>query len=127
MLIIPMHSSAILNHLFHTSFLVASRSCLFSKLPQMLIDTGGWHQTVQDVPGHLLTFDGVLCRKHKRQRSVEGDTISLANGEQTSPASSNAGVSPSSSFGSTKHLIAGAPPLPVMPCTFLLRDCSLCC
>ncbi|KAL3148265.1 hypothetical protein ABBQ38_013732 [Trebouxia sp. C0009 RCD-2024] len=47
-------------------------------------------------------------KKHKRQRSVENGTIISANGQQSSPPSSTAGgISPTTSLGSTKKLIAG--------------------
>lgn len=58
----------------------------------------------------LTAVAGFCFRKHKRQKSVEGDTISLTNGQHNSPPPSDSAVSRSSSFGSTKQLIAGKNP-----------------
>jgi len=54
----------------------------------------------------MLELPPLTCRKHKRQRSVEADTCGIGpNREQDSRAAS--GVSRSSSFSSTKQLVAG--------------------
>lgn len=54
----------------------------------------------------MLELSPSTCRKHKRQRSVEADTRGIGpNREQDSRTAS--GVSRSSSFSSTKQLVAG--------------------
>ena len=92
----------------------------------------------------MLELSPLTCRKHKRQRSVDTDTRGIGpNREQDSRAAS--GVSRSSSFSSTKQLVAGTcrvcicdlqcnPSVPVMTacaaapqticCNVCLSDCS---
>ncbi len=54
----------------------------------------------------MLELHPLACRKHKRQKSVEADTRGIGpNREQDVRAAS--GVSRSSSFSSTKQLVAG--------------------
>ncbi|KAL0025763.1 hypothetical protein WJX77_009943 [Trebouxia sp. C0004] len=90
----------------------ATRSCTqmkaFKRHRSKSLDSRAASQPVKDgQPNGLGSQEDLTsCKKHKRQRSVEADARGITpNREQDSPAAS--GVCRSSSFSSTKQLVAG--------------------